>query len=172
MVIAVSALALLPYSISQLQIFAFYALPDTRTPALVNIPVILVRVGVDLLVFLLLPATVVAAGLTFGNAISFVVAAVITAALLRRRLGPLGLRQLIGTFVRIAAAAVAAAAAGLAVWFVLRAATHHSPGKLANMLLLVVGAGVIGGVYFAVAHALRIREVSDVVAMVRRKLGR
>ena len=37
--------ALVPFAISQLFTFAFYALPDTRTPALVNIPVVALRVG-------------------------------------------------------------------------------------------------------------------------------
>ena len=32
--------ALVPFSISQLFTFAFYALPDTKTPALINMPVV------------------------------------------------------------------------------------------------------------------------------------
>ena len=39
-VLAVGGLALVPFAISQLFTFAFYALPDTKTPALINIPVV------------------------------------------------------------------------------------------------------------------------------------
>ena len=49
----VGGLALVPFSISQLFTFAFYALPDTKTPALVNIPVVALRVGVQLGLFAL-----------------------------------------------------------------------------------------------------------------------
>ena len=55
-VIAVAGLGLVPFAISQLQLFAFYAMPDTRTPALVNIPVVALRIAVDLLLFVVLPA--------------------------------------------------------------------------------------------------------------------
>ena len=47
--IAVAGLGLVPYAIMQLQQFAFYALRDTRTPALINVPVVALRVGLDLL---------------------------------------------------------------------------------------------------------------------------
>ena len=73
--IAVAGLGLVPFAISQLQLFAFYAMPDTRTPALINMPVVALRIGVDVLLYVVLPATCVAAGLMVGNAISFVLAA-------------------------------------------------------------------------------------------------
>ena len=44
---SLAALALVPFAISQLFTFAFYALPDTRTPALINIPVVALRIGVQ-----------------------------------------------------------------------------------------------------------------------------
>ena len=44
-VIAVAGLGLVPFAISQLQLFAFYAMPDTKTPALVNMPVVALRIA-------------------------------------------------------------------------------------------------------------------------------
>src|SRR5262249_59616932 len=96
-VIAVAGLGLVPFAISQLQLFAFYAMPDTRTPALVNIPVVVLRIAVDLIVFVVLPAGGVAAGLMGGNAVSFVLAAGLGYWLLRRRVGRLGLTQIAST---------------------------------------------------------------------------
>src|SRR5213079_2145276 len=46
-VIAAAGIGLVPFAISQLQIFAFYALPDTKTPALLNIPVAALRILID-----------------------------------------------------------------------------------------------------------------------------
>ena len=42
-VIAVAAIGLVPFAISQMQLFAFYAMPDTKTPALINMPVAALR---------------------------------------------------------------------------------------------------------------------------------
>jgi len=92
-VIAAAGIGLVPFAISQLQIFAFYALPDTKTPALLNIPVAVLRILLDVLLYVLLAAGAVAAGLMIGNAVSFLASCAIGYWLLRRRLGPLGLRR-------------------------------------------------------------------------------
>ena len=42
--IAVAGFGLVPFAISQLQLFAFYAMPDTKTPALINLPVVALRI--------------------------------------------------------------------------------------------------------------------------------
>ena len=108
-VIAVAGLGLVPFAISQLQLFAFYSMPDTKTPALINVPVVALRIGVDLLLYVVLPATFVAAGLMAGNAISFVAATALGYLLLRRRVGPLGLSALLATVGRLGLAGVIAA---------------------------------------------------------------
>src|SRR6266545_4347309 len=100
-VIAVAGLGLVPFAIGQLQIFAFYALPDTKTPALVNIPVVLLRVVADVLFWLVLPTAWVAAGLMAGNAISFVGSLLLGFALLRRRIGLLGMSRVAATLARL-----------------------------------------------------------------------
>ena len=45
-------------------------------------------------------------------------------------------------------------------------------GKLASAVQLVVGGIALLGGYLAIAHVLRIREVSELVAMIRGRLGR
>jgi putative peptidoglycan lipid II flippase len=45
-------------------------------------------------------------------------------------------------------------------------------GKAASLVQLVVGALVLSAAYLGAAVALRIREVSQVAAMVRGRLGR
>lgn len=169
-VIAVAGLGLVPFAISQLQLFAFYAMRDTKTPALLNIPVVALRVGVDLLLYVVLPATLVAAGLMAGNAISFVVAAVVGYLLLRRRLGPLGLGEVFVTLVRLTVAGLVAAVPTLFVLLIMRVV--WGTGKWASVTQLIVGALVLVAAYAAAALLLRVREVRELTSMVRGRLGR
>jgi putative peptidoglycan lipid II flippase len=170
LVLFVGGLALVPFAVSQLFTFAFYALPDTKTPALVNIPVVALRVGVQVGLFAVLTASTVAAGLMAGNAISYVVAAVIFAVLLRRRIGPLGAGRILMTFLKVLGASAGAALVGLLVLLVLP--DGDATDRLTAIIELVVGGVAIGGTYFGLAMLLRIREISDVVGLVRRRLGR
>jgi putative peptidoglycan lipid II flippase len=169
-VIAVAGLGLVPFAISQLQLFAFYAMPDTRTPALINVPVVAVRIGVDILLFLVLPAAWVAGGLMAGNAISFAVAAVIGYVLLRRRIGRLGLTSVFATLGRLSAAALIAAVPTLLVVVGMTAA--WGTGKGASIAQLLVGGIVLFGSYGAAAALLRVREVRDLTSMVRARVRR
>jgi putative peptidoglycan lipid II flippase len=167
-VIAVAGLGLVPFAISQLQLFAFYAMPDTKTPALVNLPVVGLRIGVDLLLFVLLPTAWVAAGLMFGNAVSFVLAAVLGYALLRRRIGRLGLTVVFATLGRLAIAAAGGGVLALVALLVITASLGD--GKAGSVVALVVGGAVLIGGYVAIALALRVREVRELGAMVRSRL--
>ena len=169
-VIAVAGLGLVPFAISQLQTFTFYAMADTKTPALMNMPVVAVRIGVDILLYVILSAIWVAAGLMAGNAISFVVAAILGYLLLRRRLGPLGLRRVFATLGRLAVAAGIAAIPTLGV--VAAMTSVWGSGKLASIAQLIVGGVVLLASYIAMALALRVDEVRELAGTVRAKLGR
>jgi putative peptidoglycan lipid II flippase len=168
-VLTTGALALVPFAISQLFTFAFYALPDTRTPALVNIPVVVLRVAVQVGLFVVLSTSTVAAGLMFGNAVSYVAAAVVFAMLLRRRIGPIGAGRIMRTFGKVLVAAAGAALVGYLVLFLLP--ESDSADRVIALGRLVVGGAVICLTYLGLAMALRITEVTSVVGMVRRRLG-
>jgi putative peptidoglycan lipid II flippase len=173
LVLFVAALALIPFAISQLFTFAFYALPDTKTPALINIPVVLLRVLVQIALFAWFAREFTASGLMVGNTVSYLLAAAFSAWLLRGRVGRIGLRGISETFAKVVAASLVAAVAGLvAVNLVLGGGGAARAGWLHNLVALVVGGIVICGVYGGAALALRVREVGEVVAMVRRKLRR
>ncbi|MEU5528700.1 murein biosynthesis integral membrane protein MurJ [Micromonospora chersina] len=170
-VLLVAALGLVPFAISQLFTFAFYALPDTRTPALVNIPVVALRVLLQVGLFLAFSATFAAAGMMLGNAISYVAAAIISALLLRPRVGRIGLGGIMRTMGRVVIAALGAALVGLLVVKLLPGDPAHL-SWLAAAVQLVIGGAVIGVTYLGLAMALRIGEITEVVGMVRRRLGR
>ncbi|MCW3842351.1 murein biosynthesis integral membrane protein MurJ [Micromonospora yasonensis] len=170
-VLLVAAVGLVPFAISQLFTFAFYALPDTKTPALVNIPVVALRVLLQIGLFLGFSTTFAAAGMMLGNAISYVAAAVISAMLLRPRVGRIGLGEIMGTMGRVLVAALGAAVVGLLVVKLLPGDPAHLT-RLAAIVQLVIGGAVIGATYLGLAMVLRIGEITEVVGMVRRRLGR
>ncbi|WP_341718231.1 murein biosynthesis integral membrane protein MurJ [Micromonospora sp. FIMYZ51] len=170
LVLLAAALALVPFAISQLFTFAFYALPDTRTPALINIPVVALRIGVQVALFLIFSASFAGAGMMIGNAVSYLAAAIASAWLLRPRVGRIGLGAILRTLGRVAVAALGAAVAGLLVVAVLPG--DDTPSRLEAIVQLLVGGAVIGGSYLGLAMVLRISEITEVVGMVRRRLGR
>jgi putative peptidoglycan lipid II flippase len=169
-VLVAAGLALIPFAISQLFTFAFYALPDTKTPALVNIPVVGLRMAVQLGLFLAVGAAFAATGMMIGNAVSYVAAAVISAWLLRRRVGRIGLSEIATTFAKVALAALGATLVGLVTVNLLL--PDATPDRWSSIVRIIVGATVIGGTYLGLASLLRIQEISTVVGMVRRRLVR
>ncbi|MBQ1074079.1 murein biosynthesis integral membrane protein MurJ [Micromonospora sp. C31] len=169
-VLLAAALALVPFAVSQLFTFAFYALPDTRTPALINIPVVALRIGVQIALFVAFSPSFAGAGMMIGNAVSYLAAAIVSAWLLRPRVGRIGLGEIMRTGGRVAVAAIGAAVVGLIVVKLLPG--DDTPTLLEAIVQLVVGGAVIGGTYLGLAMLLRIGEITEVVGMVRRRLGR
>ncbi|MDG4763064.1 murein biosynthesis integral membrane protein MurJ [Solwaraspora sp. WMMD406] len=169
-VLAAAAVALVPFAVSQLFTFAFYALPDTRTPALINVPVVALRVLVQVGLFVALSVQFAAAGLMIGNAVSYLAAAIVSAWLVRRRVGRIGFGAIARTFGKVA---VAAAGSALVGWLVLLLLPGgDTPGRLMAIGQLIVGGAAVGLTYLGLAVALRIREINDVLGMVRRKIRR
>ncbi|MBT8224788.1 MAG: murein biosynthesis integral membrane protein MurJ [Dactylosporangium sp.] len=169
-VIAFAGLALVPYAVSQLQTFAFYALSDTRVPALVNVPVVAFRLAVAGLLVLLLPAEWIVAGLMGVSAASFVLAIGLGYWLLRRRIGRIGLAHIATTLVKLGIAAAAGAVAAGLVLVVLIGMLGD--GKVASMIQLAVGGLVLVIGYWAAAILLRIGEIREVGRMVAGRLRR
>ena len=169
-VLIVAAFAVLPLSISYLCTYAFYSLQGNKTVALINLPVVAIRIAAYLVLFAVLTRSFAAAGMTAANALSYAVSALISLAVLRRRIGRLNLASVAGALLKVLVAAAVAAGVGLLVVRLLPGGAE--PGRLAALLQLTVGGAVIMVVYLGTAAVLRVREVSQVVGTVRRKLGR
>jgi putative peptidoglycan lipid II flippase len=107
--LAASAFGLLPFAVVMLQIRVFYALTDSRTPTLVQLGIVGVKIPLLLACPLVLPAEQVVLGLAAANGASFVFGAVLGQILLHRRLGGLGTARVLATVTRTAVAALAAA---------------------------------------------------------------
>src|SRR5439155_7063978 len=100
--LAAFGVGLVPFSAFQLQLRAFLALRDSRTPALVNVVVTVVNVVADLLLYVVLPAREKVVGLALGFVASYVVGAWWFARILRRRLGPANEHRVFRTHLRLA----------------------------------------------------------------------
>ncbi|MFI5936124.1 murein biosynthesis integral membrane protein MurJ [Actinoplanes sp. NPDC051494] len=169
-VLAVAAFAVIPLSISYLCNYAFYALQGNKTVALINLPVVALRVVGYVIVVEMLSESLTAAGLTAANAISYLLSAVLSLVLLRRRIGRLNLGSVARALVKVLVAAAVATGVGLLVLHVLPGG--DTPGRGAALLQLFAGGGAIMLTYLVAATLLKVQEVNQVVGMVRRKLGR
>ncbi|MEJ3742357.1 murein biosynthesis integral membrane protein MurJ [Actinomycetes bacterium KLBMP 9797] len=170
LVLVVAAVALVPFSISQLYTVGFNARQETKTSALVNIPVVMLRITLQLGIYALFTAAFAAPGLMFANAVSYVAAALTSAILLQRRIGGIGFGAILASFVKVGLAAVGATVVGLVLVYLMPG--RWTPDHGQAILQLVVGGLAIVGTYVGIALGLKVHEITEVFGMVRRKLGR
>jgi putative peptidoglycan lipid II flippase len=158
-VLVAFSLGMLPFSLFQLMLRAFYAMQDTRTPALINFAAVGANIVANLLFVLVLDLGV--QGLALGYAVGYAVAAAASIVIVRRRTGRLETRRTLATVARVtAAAAVAAIAARLVADAIGRSlGTAAAPQQAVQ----VFGAVLVGMLVFGIsALILRIEEVDTV----------
>ncbi|GAA1678048.1 murein biosynthesis integral membrane protein MurJ [Fodinicola feengrottensis] len=169
-VFAFAGLGLLPFAISQMQTFVFYAMRDAKTAALVNVAAVAVRVIGALVVQYLVTPAFALQGLMIVNGISYLAAMVIGGMVLRGKLGRLHLGKTLSTVVRVAIASTPAMLIALVIQVYI---SHFFPvGRLGNGLSLFLGLTIGGGIYLGLAVLLRVREIRDVLAQIRRRVVR
>jgi putative peptidoglycan lipid II flippase len=167
--LGVFALGLVPFSCYQLQLRAFYAMQDTRTPTLINLAVNATLVGVGSLLYVLLPDRYEVAGLAAGHACSFLAGLAVCSVVLSRRLGGLDLSLVVRTVVRclLAAAGPGLLAAGLAELV----GRELGRGPLGAAVSLALGGAVLAVGYVLATRRLRVPEVAEVAGPVLRRVG-
>jgi putative peptidoglycan lipid II flippase len=167
--LGVFAVGLVAFSSYQLQLRAFYALQDTRTPALINLWVNATLVVVDVVLYLLLPEDLRVVGLAAGQAASFVAGLAVCTRVLSRRLGGPGDGRVRRTAVRcLVAAALPAVAAGLVGRGV---AEVLGIGPGAALVTVVVAGGALAVGYLVLVRRMRVPEVDEVAGPVLARLG-
>ncbi len=166
-VVQVFTVGLVAYSVYYVLLRGFFAVEDTKTPALVNLFLTAVNLGVGYALYRVLPPSQKVSGLAFGYAMAYIATTVVFWLILRRRFGGLDSYVTIRTFVRLF---VAGALAGLAGYVALRLLGDHAgTGKLGSLLACLVVGPVVLAVFGLVASRLRVTEVVEVLAMVRRR---
>jgi putative peptidoglycan lipid II flippase len=159
--LAVFACGLVGFSAYQLQLRAFYALQDTRTPALVNLSVNAVTVVVDVLLYVTLPDRFQVLGLAAGQASSYLVGVAVCTAVLARRVPRDRDGHVLRTTVRcLVAVTVPALVALLVSWL---AGQALGPATTGSVMALLAGGLVLGTGYVAAARRLRVTEVDELL---------
>ena len=153
------SVGMFPFSLFQLLLRAFYAMQDTRTPALINVGAVAVNIVANLALVFALDLGV--QGLALGYAAAYTFAATLSLVVIRRRVGRLDGRATLGTIARVVAASLASAgAARLVADAVGRAVGTASVSGQAIQVFAGVTTGVL--VFIASALILRIEEVDTV----------
>ena len=160
-------IGLVPFSIFQLMLRAFYAMQDTRTPFVINTAAVVLNTIFNLLVFDSLGVK----GLALGHALAYIFGALVQARVLGRRIGGLDSGRILNSAARIS---VAAAAMGAVVYAVSRAIeTGIEPdGSIEEALAIAVPVVAGLGTYLLLGRILRISELDQVWGLLRRRVGR
>lgn len=164
-VLRVFVVGLVPFSLFQLFLRAFYSLQDTKTPFLINCGAVALTTGLNVPLFHLYGVR----GLAAGHACGYAAGAAAQGRVLARRLEQRGPRALFSGTPRTLAAAVGM---GALVWLAARAvaALVDTNAFVGNVLEVVVPVAVGVVSYLGLAHALRVPELEHVTRLVRGRL--
>ncbi|HEY6932185.1 MAG TPA: murein biosynthesis integral membrane protein MurJ [Marmoricola sp.] len=167
--LAVFALGLFFFTTHYLMLRGFYALEQTRRVFFIQCVVGATNVVVAIVLTHGSSPAQISPRLALAYAASYAVGSVLSYAQLSRQLGGLDGRRLVRFSVRMVVAT--AVATGLA-WLTLRGMDVALPGtgKPAVLARLLVTGAVDGAVFVALARALRISEVTEVLDLLGRRL--
>lgn len=172
-VLAAYGLALVPFAAYQIMLRAFYALGDTRTPALISVVVSGVTIAACLLTTKLTQGPNLVIALALCTAIAYAAGLLLTAQLLRRRIGRVDGHRLLRSHTRMLAAAFLAAASAAGVVHLLGPATGPATDPAtgpawSGSLLTVLTASAVGACLYALAaRGLRITEFTTLTSALR-----
>ena len=158
---------LLSFCSFQLMLRAFYAMQDTRTPAIINVFAVGINIVADIILFQVLDVE----GLALGHALAYTFAAVVSAVLLRRKLGGLEGRTLGPA---LAKTVLGGLAAGGAAFIVSRgAASALGITSLGDRLVQVTaGVGAGAAAFLLVAAAFGLPELAVIRNVLMTRLRR
>ena len=164
--VACSAFGLAPFALVMLQMRVFYAYNDTRTPAVLNLIMVITKVSVLVLAATVLADRAVIVMLSVASSLAYVTGAVAGHILLRRRHGLLGFSTVAATVTRVGAATLLAGLAGLGAIALTR--TSISAAAIEQFAAPAAG-GIAAVLVFALAaHAIGIPELRAARALLRR----
>lgn len=156
----------LPFAaVDLLLVYAFYARQDTLTPALIGIA----SFAVYLVTAVLLLPLIGLFSLMVADSLKHIVHALISALLLRRRIGGFGSQHILTTLLK---AGTAAAVMGLvaALTEPLLENLIGSSSFAREVLLVLIAATAGGAVYVGMAAVLRLNELRWMAGLIRRRL--
>ncbi|MGP4023025.1 murein biosynthesis integral membrane protein MurJ [Actinomadura sp. 3N407] len=163
------AIALVPFSTYQLMLRVFYAHGDTRTPALVGLAAVTTNIIMAFTAYNVLAVKWIVVGIAGGFAVTNVVGAITCWLVLRRKLGGIDGRRIVGGHLKLL----------VAIWPLVgfAYATHTVADALGDtttllpaLVTLVVGSTGGGLLYLVFARLMRVEEVQTAISTFARKL--
>jgi putative peptidoglycan lipid II flippase len=169
-IFAVFSLGLLPYMVFQLQLRVFYAMHDSRTPALIGVAAMAMNIGANLLALAILPPRLVVAGLGVGFGLANLTGAVIAWRVLSRRIGGLDGHAVASSLVRMHLASLAPACFAIAIS--LMVGVLLPAGRLGAFVIIALAGS--GGLllYVMFARALHVSELAGLTETVSARFRR
>lgn len=160
-------IGLVPFSLFQLFLRAFYALQDTKTPFLINCLAVAFNVAIDFPLF----SAFGVRGLAAGHAASYLVGALLQGAVLARRLGGIDGSRILRSGGRIALAAGLMGGCVLALYGVVD--TWSEGGAISGQIAAVLLPVTVGAlVYLGLTVALKVEETSMIRDVIRQRFKR
>jgi putative peptidoglycan lipid II flippase len=144
----------------------FYSFQDTRTPVNVAFFSLIANAGLGAL----LMGPLKHGGLALATSLSAGVNFVLLGFLLRRKIGPLGLRKIIHSFLKNLGASILMGLAAYAVCLLGRWDTSGLTGEKVSLLLGAIGVGIL--VYGSACYFLKCGEIQTVLEIFKKKLGK
>ena len=165
---SIFALGLPAFSLFYVLLRSYYAQENTKTPFMINLGFNALHILIGFTLFRLLPEGWKVAGLALGYSISYLITCGLTWQRVGNRVPEIRQNGHFRLIVRVVAASTSSALVAYAlVMLVIRNQAELSALELA--LAITVFAGSFSLFYLGLAKALRISEVSAVLAIVRRK---
>lgn len=138
---------------------AFYALQDSKTP-MINATI---GVVLNIALNIILSRYMGIGGLALATSISAIVAVVLLFTSLRRKIGGLGLSNLVKSFTKIGLASVI-------MGVIARGGFNYLKQSLGQNLALIIAIGIGVVVYGILVYLMRIPEMDQTIAAVKRRL--
>jgi putative peptidoglycan lipid II flippase len=167
-IFALFSLGLLPFTLFQTQLRVFYAMRDSRTPALIGLLTMTVNIVANLIALAVLPPQHVVAGLGAGFGLASLAGTAAAWRVLGRRIGGLDGYRIRNSLVRMFAAAIPAAIFAVAVSVMVGAI--FSGGRIAALLTVAVGGAGAMFLYLLFSKAFDVRELTELTTTVRARL--
>jgi putative peptidoglycan lipid II flippase len=162
------AVGLPAFSLFYVLLRSYYAQENTKTPFMINLGFNALHIAIGFTLFGLLPEGLQVAGLALGYSASYVITCALTWHRVGKRVPEIRKNGHLRLIVRVTFASLVSA---LLAYTLVRLTITDQTGLSALRLGLAIGvfAGSFSLLYLGLAKALRISEVSAVLALVRRK---
>ncbi|MGH2756816.1 MAG: murein biosynthesis integral membrane protein MurJ, partial [Actinomycetota bacterium] len=157
-------LGLVPFSLFQLMLRAFYAMQDTRTPFLINCAAVALNIVLNVALF----AAIGVEGLAAGHAAAYTFGLFLQLRALRKRIGPLDGKRILRSIVRIAGAGIGMGVA-VAGFIEVTDRVVHDPSTGMQLGIISLAVVVGAGGYLILARLLKVEELQLARGIVTRR---